>query len=108
MTTCTLACKNDALNVHSKLSFRLSRHPHISLVTVINWIWVRVFRRNAVVNAENRYVKFFCPPSSVALHARGRTANHATPMKVNNRRIYRLRSFSGLILEVKFDLKGTQ
>ena len=50
-----------------QLLFSLCYNPNISLVTIIDRIWVRILWSKTIVNGEDGDAKFQCPLSRVVL-----------------------------------------
>lgn len=67
VAACGISSKNYVIKIHSELLLGLCNNPDVCLITIIDWIGVRVFRSESVVNAKDRNVKTYCPLPGVHL-----------------------------------------
>ena len=93
----------------------MSNDPHISLITIIKRIGVRVLRCGTIVDAEHWYTKLNSQLSLITLVTVGTTDAEASSMKLNHGLIKPLRvlpinrwaivnySDLDLLIRVKFD-----
>ena len=67
MSTGRITSEYKLLYVKSKLFFSLSHDPNVSLVAIIDRVWVRILWRKTIVNREYGDAKFQRPLAGVVL-----------------------------------------
>ena len=74
------------------------------MVTIANWVWIRVPWRQSVVDTEDRYVDLISPLSQVALVGGAVLAQEASPVKVYDDLVTSLEPFLGVIKLQRFEI----